>query len=81
MDAITFNTGYTQNLPCRKFDNFISAITYANQVKAPMIVETSVHTFYVKGNETTDYATCIRILRRNIRENFKPNSKTKLIRW
>lgn len=81
MNSTTFNTGFIQNLPQRKFDNFINAITYSIQVKAPIIVETSMGTFYVKGNENTDYDLCKKILRRNVRENFKPRSKCKLIKW
>ena len=81
MNTITFNTGFTKNLPQRKFNNYIDAITYAIQVKAPLIVKTLAGTFYVKGNENTDYEDCKKILKRNIREEFKPRSICNLIKY
>tara|TARA_R110000868_G_scaffold54184_1_gene169657 strand:- start:395 stop:643 length:249 start_codon:yes stop_codon:yes gene_type:complete len=78
---ITFNTGYTQSLPSKKYDTWIDAYTYAYTNKSPIIVETSVGTFYVKGNQTTDYDFCKKILKRNVKEGFKPKSQCRLIKW
>lgn len=80
-----FKTSYESRIPqigpLPKETEYPEVLRRAMLIKAPLIIQTRAKTWYIKGNQDSNFKNIRKVLRRNVREGLNMNSTTVLIKY